>query len=109
METLRELIRSVIREELSKFQAPQSTTALSVVDVVRDELRQLMREPEPVAMAAPYPPTARSAPHPPEPTASYQPPALPRSDHRGTSTWPDPARMRHALVCLSVEKEEENS
>ncbi|KAH7947962.1 hypothetical protein HPB52_017218 [Rhipicephalus sanguineus] len=129
-----QLIRSVIMEELSKFQAPQTTTALSVADVVRDELRQLMREPErepqstrriptysevlrqpvvhnnaAVAMAAPYPPTARSAPHPPEPTASYQPPALPRSDHRGTSTWPDPARMRHALVCLSVEKEEENS
>ncbi|KAH7932579.1 hypothetical protein HPB52_024297 [Rhipicephalus sanguineus] len=41
-----QLIRSVIREELSKFQAPQTTTALSVVDVVRDELRQLMREPE---------------------------------------------------------------
>ncbi|KAH7976832.1 hypothetical protein HPB52_020413 [Rhipicephalus sanguineus] len=37
---------SVIREELSKFQAPQTTTALSVVDVVRDDLRQLMWEPD---------------------------------------------------------------
>ncbi|KAL1485684.1 hypothetical protein MTO96_047254, partial [Rhipicephalus appendiculatus] len=46
IEAPRELIRSVIREELSKLQAPPTTAALSVVDVVRDELRQVMRLPE---------------------------------------------------------------
>lgn len=100
IEALRELIRSVIREELSKLQTPQTTAALSVVDVVRDELRQVIREPErapqpirraptysevlrqpvvysnaEVAMATPYPPAARNAPRPPEPAPTYMPPA----------------------------------
>lgn len=108
MDALRELIRSVIREELSKLQAPHTTATLSVVDVVRDELRQMIREPErapqpiqriptysevlrqpaahtnaAVAMASPCPQTVRSAPRPLEPTATY----LPRA--RGVARYVD--------------------
>ncbi|KAH7934410.1 hypothetical protein HPB52_024242 [Rhipicephalus sanguineus] len=46
IEPLRKVIRSVIGEELSVLQAPQTITALSVVNVVRDDLRQVIWEPE---------------------------------------------------------------
>ncbi|KAH8028515.1 hypothetical protein HPB51_017641 [Rhipicephalus microplus] len=42
MDALRELIRSGIKEELSKLQAPHTTATLSVVNVVRNELRQII-------------------------------------------------------------------
>ncbi|KAH7936329.1 hypothetical protein HPB52_021428 [Rhipicephalus sanguineus] len=94
IEALRDLSRSVIKEELRNLQAAQTTTTLSVVGVLRDELRHLIgepeREPQPtpciptysevlsqplahsyaaVAKVAPWPPIARSVPHPLEPTA----------------------------------------
>ncbi|KAH7947550.1 hypothetical protein HPB52_013149 [Rhipicephalus sanguineus] len=34
--------------------------------------------------------------------------SLPRKDHRGTRTWSEPARMRHALGTLDEEKEEDS-
>ncbi|XP_049525053.1 uncharacterized protein LOC119456830 [Dermacentor silvarum] len=45
-EALRELNRSVIREEVNKLQTPQTPTALSIVEFVGDELRQVLRDPE---------------------------------------------------------------
>lgn len=46
IEPLRKVIRSVIGEELSVLQAPQTITALSLINVVRDDLRQVIWEPE---------------------------------------------------------------
>ncbi|KAH7950553.1 hypothetical protein HPB51_028414 [Rhipicephalus microplus] len=45
LDTLRELVRSVVREELRKLQSPDVTPELSLAEVVRDEIRQAMREP----------------------------------------------------------------
>ncbi|KAH7960222.1 hypothetical protein HPB49_017916 [Dermacentor silvarum] len=133
LEALRELIRSVIKDELNKLQTPQTPTALSIVDVVREELRQVIRDPEhepqpmrrtptyadvlrqpavhsseAVATTVPYPSTVRSAPRLLEPPAAYPPPApTTGSDLRGTSPRLDPARMRHAHEA-GLEKEEED-
>ncbi|KAH6938134.1 hypothetical protein HPB50_007198 [Hyalomma asiaticum] len=104
-----------IREELSKLQTPQAAPALSLVDVVRDELRQVIRDPEPepqparrvptysdvlrqpavqssapVATTVTYPPTARSAPRVFQPTVAYRPPA--RSRRLAAAAAPRPHR-----------------
>ncbi|XP_075735906.1 uncharacterized protein LOC119161199 isoform X1 [Rhipicephalus microplus] len=44
LDTLRELVRSVVREELRKLQSPDVTPELSLAEVVREKIQQAMRE-----------------------------------------------------------------
>ncbi|KAH6929916.1 hypothetical protein HPB50_006681 [Hyalomma asiaticum] len=47
MEVLRELGRSVVREEIQRMRFEQNTTMFSsLADVVREEVRQVVREPQ---------------------------------------------------------------
>ncbi|KAH7955292.1 hypothetical protein HPB52_000096 [Rhipicephalus sanguineus] len=47
MEMLRELVRSVVREELQKQRLGQSAPMLSsLADVIREEVRQAVQEPQ---------------------------------------------------------------
>lgn len=48
MDILREMVRSVVREELQKLQLAQNPpTVSSLADVIREEVRQVICEPEP--------------------------------------------------------------
>ncbi|KAH7963696.1 hypothetical protein HPB52_022424 [Rhipicephalus sanguineus] len=47
MEVLRELVRSVVREELQKQRLDQNAPMISsLADVIREEVRQAVREPQ---------------------------------------------------------------
>ncbi|XP_049270134.1 uncharacterized protein LOC119385971 [Rhipicephalus sanguineus] len=46
LDTLRELVRSVVRVELRKLQSPDVAPELSIADVVREEIRHAIREPQ---------------------------------------------------------------
>lgn len=46
LHTLRELVRSVVREELRKMQSHEVPPEPSIVDIVRSEVRQAIREPQ---------------------------------------------------------------
>lgn len=64
---LRELVRSVVREELAKCGigiAPSQPAVISVADVVRQEIRQAISAPEPLrqAISAPEPPRTQLMP-----------------------------------------------
>lgn len=120
LDTLRELVRSVVREELRKLQPPASPE-LSIADVVREEIRQAIREPQrdapptrravtysevlrrpavhcaPIETPGTYAPTTRSPRHIVEATRSAPLPTETRP--RKSDVWRDAERRPLCFHC----------
>ncbi|XP_049271383.1 fatty acid synthase [Rhipicephalus sanguineus] len=107
---LRDLIREIVREELQKLRTPVVETPIaSVVEVVRDEIRQAFSAADPDAeqrpmsyaaavrrppLAKPSPPTYRQPPvapwSPPQDETLRRPPVLPYRQPSTTAPWAAP-------------------
>ncbi|KAH7939175.1 hypothetical protein HPB52_008045 [Rhipicephalus sanguineus] len=94
MEVLRELVRSVVREELQKQRLGQSAPMLSsLADVIREEVRQAVQEPQ--TNAHTEVPLQRQ-----QPSVSYADALL-----RGTPGPPDVSKHTAATTREETQKE----
>ena len=83
-ECLRELIRSIVREELHKATAPPLPAVSSIASIIKDELHQALRDPVTLANAVALPTDYRRAtyaealkrPASPSPSFVHAPPAV---------------------------------